>query len=90
MPTRSTRISAQQRDRYHQIVRSFEGPVGPTTLRFRVGVATGYVIVSKAGHSSLRAEDVFGGVVYHTVQPIDEARMPPGGGMLCPETARHA
>jgi adenylate cyclase len=69
----------------HEIA-AWRRDVGATTLRFRVGLATGEVAVAEVGHRSHRATDIFGETVNQAVTLSDEAGTCESGVAMCDTT----
>lgn len=58
-------------------------------VRFRVGAATGDVLVTPFGHASHRIEDIFGEAVIRAIELIAKARATPAGVALDDETQKY-
>jgi adenylate cyclase len=64
--------------------------VAGLSLRWRVAVATGEVVLARIGHPSLALEDVLGVPVNRAARLLRAAAAAPDGVLLCPETRRRA
>ena len=71
-----------------EIVDGFGRDMEGYTIRFRVGMATGDVVIAEIGHPSFRSVDIFGDTVNRAAQLVGNARDEPSGIALCPETQR--
>lgn len=71
-----------------EITSGFMKQIDGLTLRFKVALATGTVMVGKIGHPSHLVEDVMGEVVNNAVLLLKEARQSENGIAICDETKR--
>lgn len=70
------------------IVAAFRREIGSATVFYRVGVATGDVVIAEVGHPSHRAKDLFGETVNRAARLVREAGTKPTGVALCDETRK--
>ena len=71
-----------------KVRKSFFKKVGPTDVQFRIGIATGGVLVTRIGHSSMVEQDVFGETVNRAFLLLNDANENDDGYALCPHTRK--
>lgn len=69
------------------IAGSFSAEVGDLEVVFRVGVATGEVLVAPLGHPSFQTDDILGETVNRAAKLLRAAGQREDRVALCPETA---
>lgn len=71
-----------------EIASGFRREIGPLLLRYRVGIATGEVLLTEIGHASFRTQDLMGETVNRAALLLREAGRSDPGFVLCEETRR--
>ncbi|MBI4496701.1 MAG: adenylate/guanylate cyclase domain-containing protein [Chloroflexi bacterium] len=73
----------------HEIVAGYRFAVGSLTLRYRVAIVTGEVLVGQIGHPSYLVEDILGITVNRVFRLLPEASRSASGVALCDETWKY-
>ena len=71
-----------------EIASGFRRELGPLLVRYRVGIATGEVLVTEIGHASFGTQGVMGETVNRAALLLREAGRSESGFVLCEETQR--